>query len=157
MSSVENSARITPFLWFSNNAEEAVEFYLSIFKNSRRISELRAPADNPSTAKGAVITVSFELDGQHFTAMNGGPGHPFTDAISFFVNCSSQEEIDYYWSRLTEGGAEVACGWLKDKFGLSWQIVPANIMGLVRHPKAFAAMMQMKKLIIADLERAAQS
>lgn len=158
MSSLENSSRITPFLWFENNdAEEAVDFYLSVFKNSRRTGEMRAAADNPSVAKGAVITVSFELEGQQFTAMNGGLGHPFTDAVSFFVRCSSQQEIDYYWSRLTEGGSEVACGWLKDRFGLSWQIVPGNIMELIRHPKAFEAMMQMKKLDIAALERAGQS
>lgn len=158
MSSLENSSRITPFLWFEHNAEEAVEFYLSIFKNSRRLGEMRAAADNPSTPKGAILTISFELDGQQFTAMNGGPGHPFTDAVSFVVNCESQDEIDHYWSRLTaDGGAEVACGWLKDKFGLSWQIVPKDILDLVRHPKVFQALMQMKKLDIAALKRAAQS
>jgi predicted 3-demethylubiquinone-9 3-methyltransferase (glyoxalase superfamily) len=132
MSLFENFARITPFLWFNNNAEEAVDFYVSIFKNARRLGELRSPADNPSTRAGAVLTVSFELDGQQFTA------------------------IDHYWSRLTEGGAEVACGWLKDKFGLSWQIVPANIGELINNPKAFQAMMQMKKFDIAALKAAAQ-
>ena len=155
MSLFENFARITPFLWFNNNAEEAADFYVSIFKNSHRHGEMRAAADNPSTPAGAVITVSFELDGQQFTAMNGGPGHNFTDAISLVVRCESQDEIDHYWSRLTEGGGnEVACGWLKDKFGLSWQIVPANIGELVKHPKAFQAMMQMKKLDIEGLQRA---
>jgi predicted 3-demethylubiquinone-9 3-methyltransferase (glyoxalase superfamily) len=154
--SSEQSSNITPFLWFDNNAEEAVEFYLSVFKNSRRISELRNPGDAPGP-KGSILTIEFELNGQRFTALNGGPDHKFTDAISFFVRCSSQEEIDYYWSRLTEGGSEVACGWLKDKFGLSWQIVPANIMELIQHPKAFQAMLQMKKLVIAEFERAAQS
>ncbi|MGA2248939.1 VOC family protein [Terracidiphilus sp.] len=156
MSLFENFSRITPFLWFDNNAEEAVDFYVSIFRNSRRLSEMRSAADNPSGLAGAVLTVSFELDGQRFTAMNGGPGHSFTDAISLVVLCESQEEIDHYWSRLMEGGGEVACGWLKDKFGLSWQVVPANMGELIKHPKAFQAMMQMKKLDIAALRRAAQ-
>ena len=157
MTTVEKFARITPFLWFDNNAEEAVEFYLSIFKNSRRLDVMHAPADNPSTSRGTVLVVSFELDGQQFTAINGGPNHPFTDAVSFVVRCESQEEIDYYWSRLTHSGAEVACGWLKDKFGLSWQIIPADIAQLLSHPNAFQAMMQMKKLDIAALESAVQS
>lgn len=157
MSTVENSPRITPFLWFESNAEEAVEFYLSVFKNSRRLGELRAAADNPSVPRGAILTVSFELDGQQFTALNGGPGHSFTDAVSFVVRCESQDEIDYYWSKLTEGGSEVACGWLKDKFGLSWQVVPARIGELIGSSKAFQALMQMKKLDIAALEHAAQS
>jgi predicted 3-demethylubiquinone-9 3-methyltransferase (glyoxalase superfamily) len=157
MTLYENFPRITPFLWFNSNAEEAVDFYVSIFKNSRRHGEMRAAADNPSTSKGAILTVSFELDGQQLTAMNGGPGHNFTDAISLVVRCESQEEIDYYWSRLTEGGSEVACGWLRDKFGLSWQVVPAHIGELIKSPKAFQALMQMKKLDIAALERAGQS
>jgi predicted 3-demethylubiquinone-9 3-methyltransferase (glyoxalase superfamily) len=117
---------------------------------------MRAAADNPSTSKGAILTVSFELDGQQLTAMNGGPGHNFTDAVSLVVRCESQEEIDYYWSRLTEGGSEVACGWLKDKFGLSWQVVPVHIGELINSPKAFQAMMQMKKFDIAALKRAAE-
>lgn len=156
MSPVENPAPITPFLWFDANAEEAVEFYLSVFKNSRRISEFRHPSDDAGP-KGSILTIDFELNGQRFTAMNGGPNHQFTDATSFFVRCSSQEEINHYWSLLTEGGSEVACGWLKDKFGLSWQIAPANIMELIKPPSAFRAMMQMKKLVIAELELAAQS
>jgi predicted 3-demethylubiquinone-9 3-methyltransferase (glyoxalase superfamily) len=159
MSALDSSSRITPFLWFDKDAEAAVDFYLSIFPNSRRLSAMRNNSiDDPRMVpKGGVLTVSFELDGQRFTALNGGPGHPFTDAISFFVRCDTQEEVDYYWSKLTEGGAEVACGWLKDKFGLSWQIVPARIMELIQHPKAMQAMMQMKKLDIAELERAAKS
>ena len=157
MSSLENSSRITPFLWFDKNAEEAVRFYLSIFKNSRLLGELRAASDNPSTPKGAILTASFELDGQQFTALNGGPLHKFTPAVSFVVRCDSQEEIDYYWSRLTDGGGEVACGWLVDKFGLSWQVVPANLPELLKHPGAFQALMQMKKLDIAALERAGES
>jgi len=159
MSALEDQPRITPFLWFDKNAEEAVDFYLSIFPNSCRLGELRNTSiDDPRMVpKGGVLTVSFELDGQRFTALNGGPGHPFTDATSFVVRCEDQAEIDYYWSRLTEGGAEVACGWLKDKYGLSWQIVPARIAELINHPKAMQAMMQMKKLVIAELGRAAAS
>jgi predicted 3-demethylubiquinone-9 3-methyltransferase (glyoxalase superfamily) len=156
MALFEDFDRITPFLWFDNKAEEAAEFYISIFKNSRRLGEMRPPADTPSGPAGTVLIVSFELDGQQFTAMNGGPGHNFTDAISLVVRCESQEEIDYYWFRLTEGGSEVACGWLKDKFGLSWQIVPANLGALLKDPRAFQAMMQMTKLDIEALKRAAQ-
>lgn len=157
MSLFDNFSRITPFLWFDNNAEEAVEFYLSIFKNSRRDDVMRSPADNPSGPAGAVLVITFELDGQQFTALNGGPAHNFTEAISFVVRCESQEEIDFYWSRLTDGGSEVACGWLRDKFGLSWQIVPANLGELLKPPKAFQAMMQMKKLDIAALILAGES
>ena len=159
MSTLENHSRITPFLWFDKNAEEAVDFYLSVFKNSRRLSELRNNSiDDPRMVpKGGVLTVSFELDGLRFTALNGGPSHQFTDAISFVVRCDSQDEVDYYWSKLTAGGAEVACGWLKDKFGLSWQIVPARLPELIQHPKAMQAMMGMKKLVIAELEAAARS
>jgi predicted 3-demethylubiquinone-9 3-methyltransferase (glyoxalase superfamily) len=159
MSALGNHSRITPFLWFDKNAEEAVDFYLSVFKNSRRLGELRNNSiDDPRMVpKGGVLTVSFELDGLRFTALNGGPSHQFTDAISFVVRCDSQDEVDYYWSKLTAGGAEVACGWLKDKFGLSWQIVPARLPELIQHPKAMQAMMGMKKLVIAELEAAARS
>ena len=159
MSTLENHSRITPFLWFDKNAEEAVDFYLSVFKNSRRLGELRNNSiDDPRMVpKGGVLTVSFELDGLRFTALNGGPSHQFTDAISFVVRCDSQDEVDYYWSKLTSGGTEVACGWLKDKFGLSWQIVPARLPELIQHPKAMQAMMGMKKLVIAELEAAARS
>jgi predicted 3-demethylubiquinone-9 3-methyltransferase (glyoxalase superfamily) len=156
MSNLQSNSRITPFLWFDSNAEEAVDFYLSIFKNSRRLTELRNPGEAPGP-KGGVMVVSFELDGLKLTALNGGPAFKFTEAISFAVACDSQEEIDYYWSKLTAGGSEVQCGWLKDKFGLSWQIVPARIGELVKHPKAMKAMMGMKKLDIAELERAGQS
>ena len=156
MSALENFPRITPFLWFDSNAEEAVEFYLTVFKNSRRLDELRNTGDAPGP-KGGILTVAFELDGQKFTALNGGPAFKFTEAISFVVRCDSQEEVDYYWSKLTAGGSEIQCGWLKDKFGLSWQIVPARLSELVRNPKAMLAMMGMKKLDIAELERAGQS
>ena len=148
--------RITPFLWFDSNAEEAVEFYLSIFDNSRRLDELPNNGDSPAP-NARVLTVSIELDGQRITAMNGGPGHPLTDAFSLVVRCDSQKEIDDYWAKLTEGGSEVQCGWLKDKFGLSWQVVPANLPELVKHPKAMQALMKMVKLDIAELERAARS
>jgi predicted 3-demethylubiquinone-9 3-methyltransferase (glyoxalase superfamily) len=156
MSALQDSPRITPFLWFDSNAEEAVAFYFSVFKNSRRLDELRNTGDAPGP-KGGVLTTTFELDGQKFTALNGGPLFKFTEAISFVVRCDSQEEIDEYWSKLSAGGSESQCGWLKDKFGLSWQIVPANLANLLKHPKAMQAMMQMRKLDIAELERAAQS
>jgi len=156
MSTFAEAPRITPFLWFDGNAEEAADFYVSIFPNSRRVGELRNPGDAPGP-KGGALTVSFELDGTRFTALNGGPAFKFTEAISFAVRCDSQEEIDDYWAKLTAGGQEVQCGWLKDKFGLSWQIVPARLPELVKHSKAMQAMMKMKKLNIAELERAAQS
>ena len=157
MSAVETSSRISPFLWFDSNAEEAVDFYLSVFKNSRKLSELRNTGDAPGP-KGSVIVVAFELDGLKFSALNGGPRFKFTEAISFAVRCDSQEEIDYYWDKLTaDGGSESQCGWLKDKFGLSWQIVPARIGELLKTSKAMQAMMGMKKLIIVDLEAANRS
>jgi len=157
MSAVSTSSRISPFLWFDSNAEEAVDFYLSVFKNSRRLSELRNTGDAPGP-KGGVIVVSFELDGLKFTALNGGPQFKFTEAISFVVSCGSQEEIDYYWDKLTaDGGSESQCGWLKDKFGLSWQIVPGNIGELLKTSKAMQAMMGMKKLNIKALQDASAS
>ena len=157
MSALQEFPRITPFLWFDANAEEAVDFYLGIFKNSRRLNELRVP-DESGNPKGKVLTVAFELDGQKFTALNGGPNFKFTEAISFVVRCEDQAEVDYYWSKLTAGGGmESQCGWLKDKFGLSWQIVPARLAELLKSPQAMQAMMGMKKLDIAELERAGKS
>ncbi len=156
MSALAHSSRITPFLWFDSNAEEAADFYISIFPNSRRTGELRNTGDAPDP-KGGVLTVSFELDGLQFTALNGGPAFRFNEAVSFVIRCDKQEEIDYYWSRLTAGGQEVQCGWLRDKFGLSWQVVPAHLPELLRHSKAMQAMMKMKKFDIAELERAARS
>jgi predicted 3-demethylubiquinone-9 3-methyltransferase (glyoxalase superfamily) len=156
MSSVTNSSRITPFLWFDTNAEEAVDFYISVFKNSRKLDVLRNNGVAPGPKDG-VLTVAFELDGLSFTALNGGPAYQFNEAVSFAVSCDSQEEIDYYWEKLASGGSEIACGWLRDKFGLCWQIVPARIAELIRPPKAMQAMMGMKKLVIAELERAGQS
>ena len=149
MSSFQDFPRITPFLWFNTQAEEAVNFYLTVFKNSRRLDEMRI--------EGKILTIAFELDGQKFTALNGGPQFKFTEAISLFVRCDSQQEVDYYWSKLTAGGSESMCGWLKDKFGLSWQIVPGRLPELIKHPKAMQAMLGMKKIDIAELERAAKS
>jgi predicted 3-demethylubiquinone-9 3-methyltransferase (glyoxalase superfamily) len=158
MSMFEKFPRISPFLWFDRNAEEAVDFYLKVFKNSRKLDELRSPVEIPSAPKGAVLTISFELDGQKFTALNGGPSQAFNESVSFVVRCESQEEIDYYYSKLLEdGGSEIACGWLQDRFGLRWQVVPAHIGELIRYPKGMEAMMQMKKFDIAALERAARS
>ena len=141
--------KISPFLWFDNNAEEAVEFYLSVFKDSDRLKV------NRSGAPGKVMVISFELDGQEFVALNGGPIFKFTEAVSFVVYCKDQSEIDYYWDGLLAGGgAPSQCGWLKDKFGLSWQIVPANISEIASSPAAMQALMGMIKLDIATLEAA---
>jgi predicted 3-demethylubiquinone-9 3-methyltransferase (glyoxalase superfamily) len=157
MSLIPSNTRITPFLWFDGNADEAVNFYLSVFKNSRRLDKLDSAVDS-SVPKGKTITISFELDGQAFVALNGGPNFKFTEAISFMIRCENQEEIDYYWSKLTaDGGAEVQCGWLKDKFGLSWQVVPSQIAQLISTPSGMQAMMKMKKLDIAELEKANES
>jgi predicted 3-demethylubiquinone-9 3-methyltransferase (glyoxalase superfamily) len=148
--------KITPFLWFDKNAEEAVEFYLKVFPNSRRTDELLASEAGPGP-KGSVITINFELDGQPFTALNGGPDHTFNEAISFVVDCKDQAEIDYYWAKLLEGGgSEIQCGWLKDRFGVRWQITPVNIVDLVRSPAGIRAMMTMTKMDIAALESASK-
>jgi len=151
--------RITPFLWFDNNAEEAARFYVGVFKNSKIKTMTHYTGEEPSGKKGSVMTVSFELDGQEFVALNGGPQFKFTEAVSFVVNCETQEEIDYYWDKLTGGGGEeVQCGWLTDKYGLSWQVVPTKIREWARDRAGFQrvmhAVMQMKKLDIAALERA---
>jgi predicted 3-demethylubiquinone-9 3-methyltransferase (glyoxalase superfamily) len=156
VSALDSFPRITPFLWFDANAEEAVDFYVAVFPNSRRLDGLRTENDGRGP-KGGILTIAFELDGQKFTAINGGPLFKFTEAVSFVVRCDSQQEVDEYWSKLSAGGAEVQCGWLKDRFGLSWQIVPARLPDLIKHPKAMQAMLRMKKLDIAELERAAQS
>jgi predicted 3-demethylubiquinone-9 3-methyltransferase (glyoxalase superfamily) len=152
--------RITPFLWFDTQAEEAANFYVSIFKNSRITSISHYPEGTPGPV-GQVMVVNFELDGQKFIALNGGPTFKFTEAISLLVNCETQQEIDHYWSKLTAGGGkEVECGWLKDKYGLSWQIVPANLEKLLGTPekakRVMAVVMKSKKLNIADMERAAE-
>ena len=154
MSAIEMSPRITPFLWFDDNAEEAVDFYLGIFPNSRKLKMVRSPV-RTSVAVGKVLVIDFELDGQRFTAMNGGPAFTFNKAISFSIVCADQREIDHYWAKLTDGGKEVQCGWLEDRFGLSWQVVPAHIGELIKTPKGMEAMMKMVKFDIAELERAA--
>ena len=151
--------KITPFLWFNNNAEEAMNFYLSIFKNSKVLGVSRYGDAGPGP-KGTVMVAGFELDGQKFTALNGGPLFKFTEAISFVIDCKSQEEVDHYWNKLTEGGEESMCGWLKDKFGLSWQVVPDKLIELMqdKDPKkagnVMQAMMKMKKIDIGLLQKA---
>ena len=151
--------KITPFLWFDHQAEEAMYFYTSIFKNSKIGNVTRYGEAGPGP-KGSVMTASFELEGQPFTALNGGPHFKFTEAISFYVNCETQEEVDELWDKLTEGGEEVQCGWLKDKFGLSWQIVPTVLGKLLNDPdpekakSVTQAMLQMKKIDIEGLKRA---
>ena len=151
--------KITTFLWFDKNAEEAVNFYISVFKNSRVVGV--SHYGESGGPKGTVMTIEFELDGQRFTALNGGPTFKFTEAISLVVHCETQEEIDYFWEKLSEGGQQVECGWLKDKFGLSWQIVPNFLMELLlgdseRSERVMKAVMQMKKLEIAQLKEAAE-
>ena len=157
MDAIMGSSRITPFLWFNDNAEEAADFYVSVFKNSRRLDGLKSSTDT-SVPKGKVLVVGFELDGQRFSALNGGPMHKFTEAVSFVIRCEDQAEVDYYWEKLTaDGGSEIQCGWLKDKFGLRWQVVPAQMGELLKKPGAMQAMMGMKKLVIAELERAGEA
>jgi len=155
MSNFESAPRVSPFLWFNDNAEDAVNFYISIFKNSRRVGELLHDGNTPGP-KGTPLTIAFELDGQRITALNGGPMYKFSEAISFVIRCDNQDEVDYYWERLTSGGTDIQCGWLKDKFGVTWQVVPAKIGELIKSPKAMQAMMKMVKLDIAELERAAK-
>jgi len=153
--------KITPFLWFDNQAEEAANFYVSIFENSKVLSVTRYGEAGPGP-KGTAMTVAFELDGQSLTALNGGPHFNFTEAISFVIHCEAQEEVDHYWDRLTEGGSESQCGWLKDKFGLSWQVVPNVLSELfqdkdpAKSQRVMQAMLQMKKMDIATLKRAAE-
>jgi len=145
--------KITPFLWYNDNAEEAMNYYVSIFNNSKVLNVSR-------NGDGKVFSCTFILDGQEFYALNGGPHFKFTEAISFFVNCETQEEVDDLWNKLTAGGEESRCGWLKDKYGLSWQIVPKALGQLmsskdpVKAKNVFNAMMQMSKIIIADLKAA---
>jgi predicted 3-demethylubiquinone-9 3-methyltransferase (glyoxalase superfamily) len=155
-------SKITPFLWFDNQAEEAANFYASVFPNSRVGHVSHYGEAGPGTP-GSVMTVRFELDGQEFTALNGGPEFTFSEAISFQVSCETQEEVDRYWSALSDGGEEGPCGWLKDRYGLSWQIVPTALPRLLGDPdreraqRAMAAMLKMRKLDIAELERAAEA
>jgi predicted 3-demethylubiquinone-9 3-methyltransferase (glyoxalase superfamily) len=154
--------KISPFIWFDNNAEDAMNFYLPIFKDSKVVRVARMPPGGPGP-EGSLLVASIQLEGQEIILMNGGPGHPLTDAISLTVNCSSQEEVDHYWSKLLEGGGkEVACGWLTDKFGLSWQVTPVMLPQLISDPdkakagRVMQAMMKMVKLDIAKLQAAAE-
>ena len=147
--------KITPFLWFNDNAEDAAAFYLSVFPEAKKVGELRSSGIGPWPA-GKIATITIELMGQRMTFLNGGPGQALTPAFSYSVACKDQAEIDRYWDKLLEGGKPMACGWLTDKFGLSWQIVPERIGKILKHPKAMAAMMNMVKFDIATLEAAAK-
>jgi predicted 3-demethylubiquinone-9 3-methyltransferase (glyoxalase superfamily) len=150
-------SKITPFLWFNDQAEEAMNFYTGVFKNSKRGSISRYSEAGPGKP-GSVMVAEFELEGQRFLALNGGPTFKFTEAISFVVNCETQAEIDEFWEKLSAGGETSQCGWLKDKFGLSWQIVPEKLSELFEqseHPdRVMQALLKMEKLNIAELERA---
>src|SRR5262245_16546423 len=155
--------KITPFLWFDDQAEEAAKFYVSVFPNSKVGSVGRYNEEGSKVAgrpKGSVMTVDFELDGQPFTALNGGPTFKFTEAISFVVHCETQAEVDHFWQKLTSGGQEVQCGWLKDRFGVSWQVVPNALLEMLQDKDAqksnrvMAAMLKMKKIEIDALRKA---
>jgi predicted 3-demethylubiquinone-9 3-methyltransferase (glyoxalase superfamily) len=152
--------KITPWLWFDTEGEEAARFYTSVFPNSRITDVSRYGSAGPRP-EGTVMTVSFELDGQEFVALNGGPEHTFTEAISFQVDCETQADVDTFWSKLSEGGEEGPCGWLKDRFGVSWQIVPSALPELLgdadreRSQRVMQAMLKMKKIDIDALERVA--
>lgn len=149
--------KLAPFLWFNDNAEEAAEFYLSVFLHARKLDEVRSKGVGPWPA-GQIAIITIELEGQEMVFINGGPAHQLSPAISFFVRCDSQQEIDTYWDKLMEGGGKpMACSWLVDRFGLCWQIVPRNIGELISHPKAMEAMMGMIKLDVATLEAAARA
>ena len=149
---------VTPFLWFDTEAQDAAEFYTSIFPNSG----ITKVTTRPDRSEDAVLTVEFELDGTRFIALNGGPQYSFTEAFSLSVDCRTQDEVDTYWTTLTEGGQEGPCGWLKDRYGLSWQVVPEALPRLLADPdrakadRVFAAMMKMRKIDVAEIERAAE-
>ena len=154
--------KVKPCLWFNYNADEALEFYAKVFKDFE-VTNVSKYGPNQGGPEGATLTADFRIEDQEFMALNGGPNFAFTEAISIMVFCDDQEEVDRYWNMLTEGGAEVQCGWLKDKFGLSWQIVPKRFMELLKSPdkakkdKMMSAMMKMVKLDIAELEKAMES
>jgi predicted 3-demethylubiquinone-9 3-methyltransferase (glyoxalase superfamily) len=159
----KTAQKITTFLWFDSQAEEAASFYVSIFKNSRIVGITRYDDESSKAAgrpQGSVMTVVFELDGQVFTALNGGPLFKFTEAISLVVNCESQKEVDYFWDKLTAGGQEVECGWLKDRYGVSWQITPTALLEMIadkdpeKSRRTMKAMLTMKKLDVEVLKKA---
>ena len=153
--------KIIPNLWFDTDAEDAANFYITVFKNSRIVNVAKYPEGSPGEP-GTVMTVEFELDGQRFVGINGGPQFKFDEAVSFQITCEGQDEVDYYWDALTEGGEESQCGWLKDKFGLSWQVVPKGMEEVFSDPdrakaeRAMKAMLGMRKLDIAALRAAAE-
>jgi predicted 3-demethylubiquinone-9 3-methyltransferase (glyoxalase superfamily) len=153
--------KITTFLWFDNQAEEAVKFYVSVFKNAKILKTARYGEKMPKP-KGTVMTIDFELNGQRFVALNGGPEFKFNESISLVVNCKTQDEIDYYWEKLSAGGTKIECGWLKDKYGLAWQIVPEILDDLLdendqkKSDRVMQAVMKMKKLDIKGLQQAAK-
>ena len=158
----DNMQKITPFLWFDSQAEDAANFYVSVFKNSK-VKAVSRYGDAGPGPKGSVMTVAFELNGQDFTALNAGPQFKFSPAISFVVNCETQEEVDHYWEKLSAGGRTDQCGWLTDKFGLSWQVVPTILGKLMssgdarKGERVMKALLQMKKLDVAALQQAADS
>ena len=151
---VDMLQKITPNLWFDGNAKEAVEFYVSVFPNSKVISTSYYPKegllDFQKGLAGKELTIDFELSGNRFTAINAGPEFKFNEAVSFLITCEDQDEIDYYWEKLSSVPEAEQCGWCKDKYGLSWQVVPKGMEGLMNNPSAFANMMQMKKIVISD-------
>lgn len=153
--------KVTPFLWYDSQAEEAANFYTSIFPNSK-VLEISRYSDVGPGPSGSVMTVRFMLDGEEFLALNGGPHFTFNESISFVISCSSQDEVDHFWERLTEGGEESQCGWLKDRYGLSWQVVPDRLPQALQDPdperarRAMQAMLSMRKLDIGAIERAAR-
>jgi len=159
MEKIKSNQKITPFLWFDSNAEEAVKFYTGIFKNSEILNSARY-TKGAAMPEGTIMTMEFTLEGQRFVALNGGPNFKFNHAVSFVINCESQEEIDYFWNKLTEGGSEEQCGWLLDKYGLSWQVIPSNIARYFKADdskkaeRVMQAVLKMKKIIIADMEKA---
>jgi predicted 3-demethylubiquinone-9 3-methyltransferase (glyoxalase superfamily) len=157
--SMAQRQRITTFLWFDGNAEQAVKHYTSIFRNSKVLSVARCGDAGPGP-EGSVLTITFRLEGQEFMALNGGPGFPFTQAVSLLVRCDTQAEVDTLWRKLSAGGEKVACGWLRDRFGLSWQVTPTVLLRMIEDPdparsaRAMKAMMKMRKLDIAKLQKA---
>lgn len=152
--------KITPFLWFDNNAEEAMKFYTSVFKNSKIHNGSDYPEEVEGQPKGSFMVGSFEIEGVEFMVLNGGPMFKFNESISFMISCKDQKEVDYYWEKLSEGGEESQCGWLKDKFGLSWQVTPSRLNELLtdedpeKQKRVFNAMLQMSKIDIDTLEKA---
>jgi predicted 3-demethylubiquinone-9 3-methyltransferase (glyoxalase superfamily) len=151
--------KITPFLWFDGNAEEAANYYVSIFKNSK-LGQISRFGDGAPAPPGSVMSVSFELDGQEFVALNGGPQFTFSPAVSFFVNCETQEEVDHFWEKFSDGGEIMRCGWLKDKYGLTWQIVPSTLGAMLqdknpeKSKRVMQAMLKMDKLDVQKLQQA---